>query len=77
MPLTRRSVRRATAWASSGRSFWMVACRMARAAVVTAEHRLLLDAVRRRDPVDAERFLAGHIRRTPVELTRHPELFRT
>jgi DNA-binding GntR family transcriptional regulator len=46
-----------------------------RAAVVNAEHRLLLDAVRRRDPEDAERFLTGHIRRTRVELTRHPELF--
>jgi hypothetical protein len=25
--------------------------------------------------VDAERFRSGHIRRTGVELTRHPELF--
>jgi len=46
-----------------------------RATVVNAEHRLILDAVRRRDPEDAERFLVGHIRRTRVELTRHPELF--
>ena len=46
-----------------------------RATVVNAEHRLILDAVRRRDPEDAERFLTGHIRRTRVELTRHPELF--
>lgn len=46
-----------------------------RAAVVNAEHRLLLDAIRRRDVEDAERFLTGHIRRTRVELTRHPELF--
>jgi DNA-binding GntR family transcriptional regulator len=46
-----------------------------RATVVNAEHRLILDAVRRRDPEDAERFLAGHIRRTRVELSRHPELF--
>lgn len=46
-----------------------------RMSVVNAEHHLILDAVRRRDPEDAERFLAGHIRRTRVELTLHPELF--
>lgn len=46
-----------------------------RMAVVNAEHRLLIDAVRRRDAEDAERFLSGHIRRTRVELTNHPELF--
>ena len=46
-----------------------------RAFFVNAEHRLLLDAIRRRDAEDAERFLTGHIRRTRVELTRHPELF--
>jgi len=44
--------------------------------VITAEHRLLLDAIVRRDPVDAERYLAGHIRRTRIELSRHPEVFR-
>jgi DNA-binding GntR family transcriptional regulator len=43
--------------------------------VVNAEHRLLLDAVRRRDTEDAERFLAGHIRRTRIELAAHPDLF--
>lgn len=43
--------------------------------VVNAEHRLLLDAIQRRDPVDAERHLSGHIRRTRIELSRHPELF--
>lgn len=46
-----------------------------RAAIVNAEHRLLLDAIRRRDAVDAERFLEGHIRRTRVALQSHPELF--
>lgn len=46
-----------------------------RATVVNAEHRLLLDAVGRRDPEDAERFLVGHIRRTRVALTSHPEAF--
>ena len=46
------------------------------ALIVHAEHRLLLDAIRRRDPEDAERYLTGHIRRTRIELVRHPELFR-
>jgi DNA-binding GntR family transcriptional regulator len=46
-----------------------------RAAIVNAEHRLLLDAIRRRDAEDAERFLEGHIRRTRVALQSHPELF--
>jgi DNA-binding GntR family transcriptional regulator len=46
-----------------------------RAAVVNAEHRLLLDAISRRDAEDSERFLVGHIRRTRVALTSHPEVF--
>jgi len=46
-----------------------------RTTIVNAEHRLILDAVQRRDPEDAERFLRGHIRRTRVALTEHPELF--
>jgi DNA-binding GntR family transcriptional regulator len=43
--------------------------------VVNSEHRLLLDAIRRRDAVDGERYLAGHIRRTRIELAQHPEVF--
>jgi DNA-binding GntR family transcriptional regulator len=43
--------------------------------VVNAEHRLLLDAVVRRDATDAERFLEGHIRRTRTELSHHPAVF--
>jgi DNA-binding GntR family transcriptional regulator len=43
--------------------------------VVNSEHRLLLDAVVRRDATDAERFLEGHIRRTRIELVRHPSVF--
>lgn len=43
--------------------------------IIDAEHRLLLDAIRRRDPVDTERYGAGHIRRTRLELSQHPELF--
>lgn len=43
--------------------------------VVNAEHRLLLDAIARRDGEDGERYLVGHIRRTRLELARHPEVF--
>jgi DNA-binding GntR family transcriptional regulator len=43
--------------------------------VVNAEHRLLLDALVRRDETDAGRFLAGHIRRTRIELGHHPAVF--
>jgi DNA-binding GntR family transcriptional regulator len=44
-------------------------------AVTHMEHRLLVDCVRRRDPDDAERVLLTHIRRTRLELARHPEIF--
>ena len=43
--------------------------------VIDAEHRLLLDAINRRDVIDAERFVVGHIRRTRIELGKHPEIF--
>jgi DNA-binding GntR family transcriptional regulator len=43
--------------------------------VINSEHRLLLDAIERRDTTDAERYLGGHIRRTRVELAKHPEVF--
>ena len=43
--------------------------------VVNSEHRLLLDAIRRGDAVDGERYLSGHIRRTRTELAQHPEVF--
>ena len=43
--------------------------------IVNAEHNLLIDALVRRDPVDAERYLVGHIRRTRKELGAHPEVF--
>ena len=39
------------------------------------EHRLLLDCVRRQDADDAERVLVTHIRRTRLELEKHPEIF--
>lgn len=43
--------------------------------VVNAEHRLLIDAIRRGDIDDGERFLTAHIRRTRISLARHPEVF--
>jgi DNA-binding GntR family transcriptional regulator len=43
---------------------------------VNAEHRLLLDAISRRDSVDCERYLGGHIRRTRIQLSQHPEIFQ-
>jgi DNA-binding GntR family transcriptional regulator len=43
--------------------------------VTHLEHRLLLDCLRRNDPDDAERVLVTHIRRTRLELEKHPEIF--
>ena len=39
------------------------------------DHHLIVNALRRRDEDDAERVLAGHIRRSRLELGRHPEVF--
>ena len=44
--------------------------------VTNSEHRLLIEAIERRDTTAAEDVLALHIRRTRVELRKHPELFR-
>jgi len=43
--------------------------------VTHLEHELLVEAIKRRDSEDAERILLGHIRRTRIELGRHPEVF--
>jgi DNA-binding GntR family transcriptional regulator len=43
--------------------------------VVHDEHHMLVGAIRAGDPDDAERILAGHIRRTRLGLARHPEVF--
>jgi len=59
------------------RAFMSLDGRPHRREVVDHEHRLILDALSRRDPEDAERYLAGHIRRTRIELAAHPEVFRT
>ena len=44
-------------------------------AVTHMEHRLLLDCIGRQDPDDAERVLVMHLRRTRLELEKHPEIF--
>jgi DNA-binding GntR family transcriptional regulator len=43
--------------------------------IAHGEHRLLLEALTRRDPDDAERLLITHIRRTRLTLEEHVELF--
>lgn len=45
--------------------------------IIESEHRLLMESVRRRDVEEAERVLLGHIRRTRLELAKHPEIFAT
>jgi DNA-binding GntR family transcriptional regulator len=39
------------------------------------EHHMLVAAIRDRDSDEAERVLFGHIRRTRLQLVRHPEVF--
>lgn len=46
-----------------------------RAWIINAEHRLLIEALHDRDHTSAQRVLELHIRRTRVELSRHPEVF--
>jgi DNA-binding GntR family transcriptional regulator len=46
--------------------FWIIQC----------EHRLLVEAIKRRDAEEAERVLHGHIRRTRIELERNDSLFK-
>jgi DNA-binding GntR family transcriptional regulator len=41
------------------------------------DHHLLVAAFRRGDTDEAERILAAHIRRTRLELARHPDVFNT
>ena len=40
------------------------------------EHHLLLSAIKKADLEDAERILYGHIRRTRLELSQHPDVFK-
>ena len=57
------------------REFTKIASRRAGLDVTHLEHRLLVDCLRRGDPDDAERVLVMHIRRTRLELSKHPEIF--
>jgi len=43
--------------------------------ITNFEHRLILDAIVRKDSNQAERALEGHIRRTRIELAEHKEIF--
>lgn len=43
--------------------------------IIHAEHRLIVDAVRRRDAEGAAHLLTEHIRRTRCELAQHADLF--
>lgn len=43
--------------------------------IIHAEHRLILEAIRRRDAEEAEVLLRAHIRRTRQELERNEEIF--
>lgn len=47
----------------------------ARGWLVDAEHRLLIQAIADGDLESAQHVLVGHIRRTRLELLRHPEVF--
>ena len=45
--------------------------------IVHDEHHMLGVAIRESDADEAERVLFGHIRRTRLQLARHPEVFST
>jgi DNA-binding GntR family transcriptional regulator len=56
------------------RAFTRLAGRQ-RSWIISAEHRLLIEAIAERDAVAACTVLSQHIRRTRVELAEHAELF--
>ncbi|GGH43700.1 GntR family transcriptional regulator [Microbacterium album] len=57
------------------RAFTRVARAHGEDAAVHLDHRLLVEAIRRGDADEAEDVLYRHVRRTRVELARHPEIF--
>ena len=57
------------------REFTKLAARQGGLGATHLEHRLLLDCLRRQDADNAESVLVMHIRRTRLELSRHPEIF--
>jgi DNA-binding GntR family transcriptional regulator len=64
---TTQHYRRAYAELVGDRRFW----------VIDAEHRLLIDAIERRDIDGASTLIRYHIRHTRLELSRHQSLFQT
>jgi DNA-binding GntR family transcriptional regulator len=62
---TTQSYRRAFARLAGGQSSW----------IICSEHRLLIEAISADDHETAASVLSMHIRRTRLELRRHPELF--
>jgi hypothetical protein len=59
------------------RAFTRLTADQRRWIISAAEHHLLIEALRDRDQQSAPRILELHIRRTRVELSRHPEVFQT
>jgi DNA-binding GntR family transcriptional regulator len=43
--------------------------------MIHADHKLLMEAIKRRDVDEAERTILGHIRRTRIELEGRSDLF--
>lgn len=43
--------------------------------IVNVEHRLLIDSIERGDTTEAETIIGMHIRRTRIELDKHPAIF--
>jgi DNA-binding GntR family transcriptional regulator len=62
---TTQHYRRAFSQLAAGQRQW----------IIRAEHRLLIEALRGHDYRSAEHILELHIRRTRMELSRHPEVF--
>jgi DNA-binding GntR family transcriptional regulator len=45
--------------------------------IINYEHRLIMESVKRRDVEESASLLHGHIRRTRLELGKHPEVFQS
>ena len=45
--------------------------------IINYEHRLIMESIKRRDVEEAASLLHGHIRRTRLELGKHPEVFQS
>ncbi|MBC7291650.1 MAG: GntR family transcriptional regulator [Actinotalea sp.] len=76
-PMTEEIVRRLWNSTQPYRRAYAVLVGVADSPATHAEHTLLVEALRRRDAQDAAHVLELHIRRTRVELARHPDVFDT